>query len=97
LIATAKTIPGHQWHPVEKYWRFPNTDGTLEGILEASHGCKILIDPALQDAVPDYKNTTSHPGSGKNRATIDRGASGNLKITFFTDTIKRGETLWRKR
>jgi hypothetical protein len=23
LIETAKTIPGHKWHPVEKYWSVP--------------------------------------------------------------------------
>ena len=51
LIATAKTIPGHTWHPVEKYWSFPNTDGTLERILEAFHGREIYIDSPVQDTV----------------------------------------------
>ena len=28
LVAKAKTIPHHRWHPVEKLWNFPITDGT---------------------------------------------------------------------
>jgi site-specific recombinase XerD len=85
LIATAKTIPGHKWHPVEKYWSFPNTDETLERILEAFQGREIHIDPSLQDTAPSPlpENITSYPGSGRNNGvTIDKEASGTLKITF---------------
>ena len=41
LITKAKTIPGHRWHPAEKYWKFPNYDGTLEMIPEALQGHEI--------------------------------------------------------
>ena len=34
FIAKVKRIPGHRWHPDDKYWSFPNSDGTLEQILE---------------------------------------------------------------
>jgi len=30
LVAKAKSITNHRWHPVEKLWSFPNTDGTVE-------------------------------------------------------------------
>jgi len=30
LVAKAKSIPNHRWHPIEKLWSFPNTDGTVE-------------------------------------------------------------------
>jgi len=60
LIAAAKTIPSHKRYPVEKYWSFPNTDGTLERILEAFQGREIHIDPPLQDTVPDLR--TEHNG-----------------------------------
>ena len=30
LVAEDKSIPNHRWHPVEKLWNFPNTDGTVE-------------------------------------------------------------------
>ncbi|OGP49554.1 MAG: hypothetical protein A2Y79_10920 [Deltaproteobacteria bacterium RBG_13_43_22] len=34
LIAKPKTFPGHRWHPTEKHWSFPKTDGILEMITE---------------------------------------------------------------
>ncbi len=38
-----KTIHGRKWHPEEKHWSFPNTDGTLEKILDVFIG--IIIAP----------------------------------------------------
>ncbi|MFH0812293.1 MAG: hypothetical protein V2A69_05580 [Pseudomonadota bacterium] len=49
LIATAKSIPGHKWHPAEKYWSFPNTEKTLERILEVFQGREIPGKPQTQD------------------------------------------------
>jgi hypothetical protein len=60
LVEKVKSIDGRRWHPVEKYWSFPNTDGTLERILEAFQGSEIDIDPPLQDTVPDLR--TEHNG-----------------------------------
>ncbi|MBI5025185.1 MAG: site-specific integrase [Nitrospirae bacterium] len=48
LVAKVKSIPGHKWHPAEKYWSFPDTNGTLEKILKAFDGEEIHIDPVLQ-------------------------------------------------
>ena len=48
FVEKIKTIRGHRWHPEEKYWSFPNSNGTLEKILEVFEGEKIYIDPALQ-------------------------------------------------
>jgi len=31
-VEKVKTISGRKWHPEEKHWNFPNTDGTLEKI-----------------------------------------------------------------
>ena len=47
-IEKIKTIHGRKWHKDEKYWSFPNTDGTLEKILEVFKDEEIHIDPALQ-------------------------------------------------
>ena len=60
LVEKIKSIDGRRWHPVEKHWSFPNTDGTLERILEVFHGREIHIDPPLQDTVPDSR--TEHNG-----------------------------------
>jgi len=48
FVEKIKTIKGHRWHPEEKYWSFPNSDGTLEKILKVFEGEKIYIDPAIQ-------------------------------------------------
>ncbi|GER92649.1 integrase [hot springs metagenome] len=51
-VEKVKTIPGHRWHPKEKYWSFPDTDGTFEKILKDLEGEEIHIDPALQSELP---------------------------------------------
>ena len=59
FVEKIKTIPGHRWHPEEKHWSFPNSDGTLEKILEVFEGEDIHIDPALQGTVPDLRTKRS--------------------------------------
>jgi site-specific recombinase XerD len=34
LVQKVRTIEGRKWHQDKKYWSFPDTDGTLEKILE---------------------------------------------------------------
>lgn len=52
FVQKIKTIDGHRWHPEGKYWSFPDTDGTLERILEVFKGEKIHIDSALRTQQP---------------------------------------------
>ena len=54
LVTKVKTIDGRKWHPVEKYWSFPNTDETLEKILKVFGDENIQIDHALKGTVPDF-------------------------------------------
>ena len=49
-----KTIKGHRWHPEEKYWSFPSSNGTLEKILEVFESEKIYIDPSLKPQLNRY-------------------------------------------
>lgn len=53
LVAKVRIIDGRKWHKDKKYRTFPNTDGTLEKILEVFEGEEIHIDPALKGTVPD--------------------------------------------
>jgi site-specific recombinase XerD len=48
FVTKVKDIPGHRWHPIGKYWSFPDSDGSLEKILKSFKGEEIHIDPALQ-------------------------------------------------
>ena len=54
LVEKIKTIPCHKWHPDKKYWSFPNSNGTLEKILEVFEGEKIYIDPSLKPQLNRY-------------------------------------------
>ena len=57
LVARVKTIDGRRWHPAEKHWSFPNTDGVLEKILKAFEGEEVHIEPTLQAKSPTLKGT----------------------------------------
>jgi len=48
IVQKIKTIKGHKWHPEEKYWSFPDTDGILEKILSPFSNEQVYIDPALR-------------------------------------------------
>ena len=54
FVEKIKTIRGHRWHPEEKYWSFPNFNGTLEKILKVFEGEKIYIDPSLKPQLNRY-------------------------------------------
>lgn len=85
FVTKVKSIPGHRWHPEDKSWNFPNSDGILEQILEVFKGEEIQIDPPLQNTIPSFTpsgNITLRPRSGNNFVTIVKEASGFLKITF---------------
>jgi hypothetical protein len=57
FVQKVRTIEGRKWHQDKKYWSFPDTDGTLEKILEVFEGEKIHLDPALQNKL---KTPLSH-------------------------------------
>ena len=74
LVEKVKTVHGYRWHKDRKYWSFPDSDGTLEKILETLEGEKIHIDPALQDKLPTpviarsetlHITLSAHCGQGK--------------------------------
>ncbi|MCX5885708.1 MAG: hypothetical protein NT096_07345 [Proteobacteria bacterium] len=73
LVTKIKTIPGHRWHPAEKFWSFSNTHGTLEKILEVFEGKEIHIDLALQGTVPDLRTERS--------GVVESGLSLSLHVS----------------
>lgn len=52
LVKKIKNIKGGRWHPDEKYWSFPNTNGILEKIFKVFESEEINLDPALQSQHP---------------------------------------------
>jgi hypothetical protein len=70
IVTKIKTIEGRRWHPAEKHWSFPNTDGILEKILKVFGDKEVQIAPALQANLPNLGTTTLpnlgaklHPGA----------------------------------
>lgn len=53
-IVKIKTINGYRWHPEEKYWSFPNTNGILEKNLKVFEGEEVYIDPGLKQKEPHH-------------------------------------------
>jgi hypothetical protein len=47
-VENIKTIKGRNWHPEEKYWSFPSSDGTPGKILEVLEGEKIHKGSSIQ-------------------------------------------------
>ncbi|MEW6456844.1 MAG: site-specific tyrosine recombinase/integron integrase [Acidobacteriota bacterium] len=63
LIEKVKTIQGYRWHPEEKHWSFPNSDGTLEKILKVFECEKIYLDPELQVKLSPVSKLATIPNS----------------------------------
>ena len=59
LIQKVKTIDGRRWHPAEKHWSFPNTDGMVEKILKVFGDENVQMDPILKTSTSKVKDTPS--------------------------------------
>jgi len=49
LVQRIKNVEGRRWYPTEKYWSFPNSDETLEKILQIFEAKEIHLGPALEE------------------------------------------------
>lgn len=47
-MAKLKTIPGHRWHPTEKYWTTPHTDVALTHLFTLFIGEPVEVEPSLR-------------------------------------------------
>ncbi len=52
-VEKIRTIPGRRWHPEEKHWTVPHTEGMVERLLALFEGEKVELDPALQSLDTD--------------------------------------------
>jgi integrase/recombinase XerD len=100
-VEKVRTIEGRKWHKDRKCWNFPDSDGTLEKILEVFKGEEIHIDPVLQAEIsgsPIRQNLTLAKPSTQSPSLAKRGegkfSDKKLSATPFDD-LKR-ELLSRK-
>ncbi|MEW6326279.1 MAG: site-specific tyrosine recombinase/integron integrase [Thermodesulfobacteriota bacterium] len=95
LVVKVKTIKGRKWHKNEKYWSFPNTDGTLEKILEVFEGEEIRIDPALKAVISKAKKIPS-PLAGDLSTSLPSPLEGEGKGEGYNFEDLRRELISRK-
>ena len=60
-VAKIKSIPGRRWHPEEKCWSVPRSEGIVERLLSLFKGEWVEVDPSLRPlkAEPLYRREAS--------------------------------------
>lgn len=51
-VAKVKTIEGRKWDPEKKYWSFPDSDGTLQKIIQVFDNEEVSLAPGLDLKLP---------------------------------------------
>ncbi len=51
IVEKIRMIQGRRWHPVRKYWSFPDNQKTLALLLDIFAGKEVYIDPVLQSEI----------------------------------------------
>jgi len=75
-----RTIKGRKWHPEEKYWSVPYSEGTVEKILKVFEGVEVQLDPALK-AVTSVSSSGKDPSLAKSSSgfpTLKKGGKGGF-------------------
>ena len=89
LVAKVRTIEGRKWHNDKKYWSFPNSDGTLEKILEVFKGEEIRVDPDLRAQLTNpsiIRNPTLATPTPQSPSLVKRGEGrfSDKKLSIIT-------------
>lgn len=68
-VEKIKMIPGKRWHPEEKHWTVPSTDGMVERLVSLFEGERVEVDPALHQ---DWETIRRILGDVENELTLRR-------------------------
>ena len=58
IVEKIRMIQGQRWHPVGKYWSFPDNQETLALFLDMFARKKVSVDPALKTKAPIGSEST---------------------------------------
>ena len=85
LIAKIKTIPGQRWHPEEKCWSVPDSDGILDKLLSLFAGEQLEINSSRQPAWAKPPRRREVP----NQAQILEAMDQELKLRGYSAKTRR--------
>jgi integrase/recombinase XerD len=68
-VEKIKTIPGKWWHPEEKHWTVPDTDGMVGRLVSLFEGERVEVNPALHR---DWETIRRILGAVENELTLRR-------------------------
>ena len=85
LIAKIKTIPGRRWHPEEKCWSVPDSDGILDKLLSLFAGEQLEINSSRQPARAKPPRRREVP----NQAQILEAMDQELKLRGYSAKTRR--------
>lgn len=73
-VAKIKTVAGRRWHPKEKHWTVPQSNGTLTHLLALFAGEPVEVEPSLRPAnTPGNREPSQEPAG-------DQPVATNLKL-----------------
>jgi site-specific recombinase XerD len=79
LVEKVKSIDGRRWHPEEKYWSVPYSEGTVEKILKVFEGVEVQLDPALKAVTSvSSRKDPSLAKSSLGFPTLEKGGKGGF-------------------
>ena len=80
LAENMRTLKGRKWHPEEKYWSMPYSEGIVEEILKVFEGVEVHLDPAFK-AVTSVLSSRKDPFLAKSSLrvpTLEKGGKGGF-------------------
>lgn len=95
-VSKIKTIVGRRWHPMEKYWTIPHTDGIIAHLLVLFSGEPVNVEPSLRSIeTPEPKG--SPPGTmAPNLEYIDQTRQA-MRTRHYSRRTEKTYIGWMKR
>lgn len=89
LVEKVKTTDGRKWHKDKRYWSFPDSNVTLEKILEVFKGEEIYVSSELQTQRLEPVITSTQPLSLRGTKSCGNLNTDSEESPHNFDTLKR--------
>ncbi len=96
-VAKIKGIAGRRWHPKEKFWTVPHSDGTLAHLLALFAGEPVQVDPSLRPVrASDARKPPPEPEILQNPKLLDRVGQA-IRTRHYSYRTEKTYVGWIKR